>query len=93
MHIPYVSVAAEEVSEEMNKEMLKHVTKYNSLKMSFDRAIASRKEEMKKSSFRFEKTLLPKFEGNVREYPQFRKDFRDLVLPSVGIERMSQHTH
>ena len=84
VHIPYVSIAAEEVSEEMNKRMLKHVTKYNSLKMSVDRTIASRKEDTKKSSFRLEKTLLPKFDGKIREYPQFRKDFRDLVLPSVG---------
>ena len=38
-----------------------------------------------------EKQPLPKFDGKIRSYPQFRKDFRELVLPSVG-DKVSSYT-
>ncbi len=83
-HTSYASVATEEASKTLIQNMLKHTTKYNTLKMSVDREIIAYKLETKKSSFRMEKALLPKFDGKIREYPQFRKDFKDLVLPSVS---------
>ena len=80
----YASVAPEDVEKKLTWSMTQLTARYNSIKISVDKGISTHKQEAKKSSFRIEKTLLPKFNGKVREYPQFKKDFQDLVLPSVS---------
>ena len=44
-------------------------------------ALIEKKES--RSNVRMEKIPLPKFDGNLRNYPTFRKDFTELVLPGV----------
>ena len=37
-----------------------------------------------KRPIRLEKMPLPKFDGQLRNYPQFKKDFNELVLPNIN---------
>ena len=40
--------------------------------------------EAKTSNLRLEKIKMPKFDGELREYPRFRKDFEVQVMPSLN---------
>ncbi|KAJ7337869.1 hypothetical protein OS493_008027 [Desmophyllum pertusum] len=40
--------------------------------------------ETKMSNLRLEKIKMPKFDGELREYPRFRKDFEVQVMPSLN---------
>ena len=40
--------------------------------------------EAKTSNLRLEKIKMPKFDGELREYPRFRKDFEVQVIPSLN---------
>ena len=42
-----------------------------------------REREPKTASILMEKIPLPKFDGNIRKYPQFIKDFKQLVMPNL----------
>ena len=41
----------------------------------------------KAQTFRMEKVCLPKFDGNIRNYSRFKKDFTNLVLPHIAAEQ------
>ena len=40
--------------------------------------------EAKTTNFRLEKMKMPRFSGELREYPRFRKDFKVQVMPSLN---------
>ena len=90
-HSSYVSVASEDISKEDIQALTIHADRHNFVKASIDKYISSRKKDalLKKTPFRMEKMPLPKFDGTVRSYPQFKKDFCELVLPSVGAKESS----
>ena len=39
-----------------------------------------------KTNFRLQKIPLPKFEGNIRNYPRFKRNFVELVLPTLSVK-------
>ena len=57
------------------------VSQTNSL---VDKYILKSDEMKTKQNFRLQKIPLPKFEGNVRNFPRFRRDFINLVRPTLS---------
>ena len=91
VHSAYTTVASPAVVDQLNTKMTNYTKRYNMLKISVDKKITSYKQETlaKKTPFRMEKMPLPRFDGQIRQYPQFKKDFRELVLPSVSTPESS----
>ena len=58
-------------------EIESHVTKVGS-------EIRSQSVEARQSNLRLEKIKMPKFDGELREYPRFKKDFEIQVMPSLN---------
>ena len=48
---------------------------------------AACKKLSQSAKFYTEKIPLPKFDGNIRNYPRFIKDFKTLVLPNLSTEQ------
>ena len=86
IHISYASIVSEEMMNQLSKKMSNHIARYNILKIKVDKEIVEYKQQSlaKKTPFHMEKMPLPKFDGAIREYPQFKRDFHELVLPSVS---------
>ena len=59
--------------------------------MAVDKYMIKKQSEQlaKKTPFRMEKMPLPKFDGSIRKYPQFKKDFHELILPSINSKEAS----
>ena len=82
----YVSVVSEDVSKTFSTELDVHTLRYNLLGKTIDKYITPKRKNVlsKRTPFRMEKMPLPKCGGSIRSYlNQFRKDFYELVLPSV----------
>ena len=49
-------------------------------------SIEKQKQEQKfeKGNFKLDKLPLPKFDGKIRSYAHFRRDFEDLVVPCLS---------
>ena len=82
----YGSVLTEEDSKYLTADVTRQTERYNGLKVSFDKYITDKKKMclVNRTPFRMEKMPLPKFDGVIRNYPQFKRDFHELVLPSVS---------
>ena len=64
-----------------------HNTRYNQVKINIDKYIEkSRNLPRSSSSFRLEKTPLPRFDGNIRNYAQFKSDFNKMILPTINLK-------
>ena len=85
-YIDYVTLLTDDDSVALSSNMDECTERYNSVRSSIDQYIMSKKkdESSKSTLFHMEKMPLPKFDGSIRNYPQFKKDFTELVLPSVG---------
>ena len=67
------------------ENLTKMLDEYSRVMLLADSALtevldANKRQE--KSAMRLEKIALPKFDGNIRNFPQFLKDFKTLVLPT-----------
>ena len=70
--------------------------KYNEIKDKLETIVDAcarqeKKPEVKKmaGNLQLEKIKLPRFDGEVREYPQFKRDFQKYVKPNVDCEDIS----
>ena len=68
------------------ENLTKMLDEYSRVMLLADSAVtevldANKRQE--KSALRLEKIALPKFDGNIRNFPQFLKDFKTLVLPTL----------
>ena len=83
-HSNYLSVAPERICHGFVSKMKHHVERFNSTKSLIDNYILTYKSEnIPRRPFRLEKMPLPKFDGIIRYYPQFKKDFEELVLCNI----------
>ena len=68
--------------EKLTMKISEYTENYNALTVSLDNYITTYKNNPSKHTpFRIEKMPLPKFDGRLRNYPQFKKDLEQVVLP------------
>ena len=79
IHLKYVAKLVEVPDGEirwslsLQEKVLEINTKFSSLTIT--------KESKKRSGIRFERSKMPKFTGNIRDYPRFKADFTRQVWP------------
>ena len=72
------------MSHELVSKMTQHVERFNSTKYLINKYILTHKpENIPRRPFRLEKMPLPKFDGIIRNYPQFKRDLKELVLCNI----------
>ena len=89
---------SDQTREGLVAKMKSHIEHFNKTKAMIDKYILTFKSETERKpdelklddesrssrkTFHLEKMPLPKFDGIVRNYPQFKRDFRDLVLTKI----------
>ena len=65
------------------------VSEYSEINCLIDSYAATAKASNPKSNIQLQKIPLPKFEGDIRTYPRFRRDFVELVMPTLEIKQAS----
>ena len=81
VHSGYISLVSTDISKGLDTKMSEYTEIYKGVKTVIDRYITSDKNDSSRyTSFRMEKMSLKKVDGFKRNYPQFQKDFKDIVI-------------
>lgn len=75
--LPLIRESYNEVSEAIGKFLDGHSTSPSS-------ALSEKKS---KSGFHLEKMRLPVFDGDIRNYPRFRSDFKKFIQPETTVDQ------
>ena len=84
VHSNFISIAPEDVAKDLLAKMSNNNQRFNQIMSTIDTYVSSyKKEAQRRVPFRLEKMPLPSFDGHVRHYPRFKKDFSEIILPNV----------
>ena len=77
-HSEYLSVAPKDVSDFLIAAMSHDVERFHNSKSLIDKYVSSSKEKLPRRPLQLERMPLPKFDGVIRNYPQFKNDSEEL---------------
>ena len=84
VHANY-SIMSSEKDDTINRDWINKVAEtLNNINSTIDKYVINCDEAKSRKNIRLQKIPLPKFEGNVRNYPRFKRDFINLVQPTLS---------
>jgi len=84
VHTNY-SIMSSEKDDTINRDWINKVAEtLNNINSAIDKYVINCDEAKSRKNIRLQKIPLPKFEGNVRNYPRFKRDFINLVQPTLS---------